>query len=301
MKKILLSLGVFTSISLSAQTIVNGGFESVFTPWEQTPLYQFYKFENSSTTDGWGSVGNGTGDATKKAEGKQSLKLVTANAPVLSTVYNEPNMGTVVTGVTDQVILSSKTGPFLNPDKIKLSFQFQYTKAGNDVGSVGFVIYDTLGAGSTDNKVLYEGSFDIDGTVSDWTTYTITPIKKADGNANRIYILALSSKNGYYPGTTPATPGATLWLDDVKFLNLVNVDENTLSDLKVYPNPATDVLKFETSEEIESVVISSIEGKVVREVKESSNVNVSDLKAGVYVYRVTTRLGKQSTANFIKE
>jgi hypothetical protein len=302
MKKILLTMGVFTSITfaLRAQSLLNGGFESAFIPWEL--VYPTVKYENSFYTEGWNLVGNGTSDLTKKATGNQSLKLVTADAPILAGVLNEPGMGTVVTGITDQIILSPPSGPFLNPDKIKLSFQFQYSTAGSDEGSVGIVIYDTLQVGKQDDKVLFEGAVDLNTNVSTWTEYTLTPLKQSDGNANRIYVIMLSSKNGYYPKTTPATAGTTLWIDDVKLLNLASssINENVISDLNVYPNPASDVLNFDTEEEIESVVITSIDGKVALTAK-SSVVNIADLKSGVYVYRVTTVSGKQSIENFIKE
>jgi hypothetical protein len=286
MKKILLSLGVFTSISLSAQTIVNGGFESPFIPLTT----------NTYVTAGW-VVFNGSADLTSFSEGKQSVKLVTADNPTISKSVNYPGTpGTICSGVIEQEI----KGSILNPENLKFAFDFKFTKI-NDDGNVTVLVYDSLQKGFSDDVLLYATSIDLNSTVSQWEKIVL-PLKKQSGvgNANRVKIIAVSSRNGYYNTTVP-TAGSTLWLDNFQLAPNANVDENTLSDLKVYPNPATDVLKFETSEEIESVIISSIEGKVVREVKESSNVNVSDLKAGVYVYRLTTRLGKQAVANFIKE
>lgn len=300
MKKILLSLGVFTSISLSAQSIniLNPGFEGAFTTINpQSLYYSILPYQNSSLTQGWNLVANGNVDVSTKTEGNQSVRLVTGDDPELAKIYNEA--GTPGTDVTGLVIQGIK-GKIDNPGQLKLSFDYKYSNVGVDSAYVFIAIQDTLLAGSGDNKTLYQGALNIDATVSNWKSHTITPTFINQGDANRVLIIAISSKNGYINKTAPVA-GSTLWLDNFKLDVTSALDENVISDLKVYPNPATDVLKFETAEEIESVVISSIEGKVVREVKESSNINVSDLKAGVYVYRVKTRLGKQSTANFIKE
>lgn len=281
---------------MNAQTplsIVNGGFEGTFTPLNPTsPFYAVFPYQNSSITQGWSFIGNGNNDATTKSEGNQSLKLLSADDANLAKDFNEPGTpGTVAPGFAIQAIKSTNAGPFLNPDKIRLSFKAKYTKVGSDVGQVAFIVQDTLLTGSSDNKTLYTGGIDFDANVASWEPFTLSLTKEADGSANRILIVAVSSKNGYY-NNNAVTAGATLWLDDFKLFNVASIDENVISDLKVYPNPASDVLNFETDEEIESVVVTSIEGKVVRSVKEPK-VNVSDLKSGVYVYRVTTRSGKQ--------
>lgn len=291
MKKILLSLGVLASISLNAQTVVNGGFEG--TTLDAKLLYPTY--DNSIITQGWNLIGNGSIDQTTKTEGLKSLKLVSASDAELAQAFNEPNTpGTVVPGFAIQGI----KGLVSNPDKVKLSFQFKYTKVGNDVGQVGIVIQDTLTAGSADNKTLFEGAFDMDATVANWTPITISLTKKADGTANRILIVAVSSKNGYYNNTAPAD-GATLWLDDIKLIpGTANIDENTVSGLNVYPNPVNDVLNFKVDGEISNITIMTLDGKIVKSAN-TSLVNVSELNSGLYLYQIKVD-DKFATGNFVK-
>lgn len=76
------------------------------------------------------------------------------------------------------------------------------------------------------------------------------------------------------------------------------VNENVIST-SVYPNPANTELNIKTTEEITSVVITTTDGKTVA-TGNTSNINVSALNAGMYIYQVTTVSGKIGTGNFVK-
>jgi len=78
----------------------------------------------------------------------------------------------------------------------------------------------------------------------------------------------------------------------------LGVNENVIST-SVYPNPANSELNIKTTEEIASVVITTTDGKTVA-TGNSSNINVSSLNAGMYIYQVTTVSGKIGTGNFVK-
>jgi hypothetical protein len=78
----------------------------------------------------------------------------------------------------------------------------------------------------------------------------------------------------------------------------VGLNENTNQVKIVYPNPANDVLNISTNGEISNVVISTLDGKVMKTSTESS-IDVSNLTAGMYIYQVTVN-GKVSTGNFVK-
>jgi hypothetical protein len=66
----------------------------------------------------------------------------------------------------------------------------------------------------------------------------------------------------------------------------------------VYPNPANDVLNISANGEISNVVISALDGKILKTTTESS-VDVSDLKTGMYIYQVIVD-GKVFSGNFVK-
>jgi len=76
------------------------------------------------------------------------------------------------------------------------------------------------------------------------------------------------------------------------------INENVIST-SVYPNPANTELNIKTTEDITSVVVTTTDGKTVV-TGTSSNINVSELNAGMYIYQVTTVSGKIGTGNFVK-
>jgi hypothetical protein len=77
-----------------------------------------------------------------------------------------------------------------------------------------------------------------------------------------------------------------------------SLDENTIV-ASVYPNPATDVLNIKMNEEVASVVISTLDGKVVA-TETSTSVNISELNTGMYIYTITGASGKVAKGNFVK-
>jgi hypothetical protein len=297
MKKILLTMGVFTSITLNAQSIniENPGFEGDFiTINPQSQYYTIFPYQNSSITQGWNLIGNGNADASTKTEGIQSIKLVTGDDSNLANVYNESGTpGTVVTGFLIQGI----KGKIQNPGSLKLSFDFKYTKVGTDVGQVGIVIQDTLLTGFADNKTLYEGALDIDATVTDWKSHTIPLTFKDQGEANRVLIVAVSSKNGYYNNSAPFA-GSTLWLDNFKLDEISGLNESTSENVRIYPNPVNDLLNIEIDGDVSNVTISSLEGKIISS-SASTKIDMSELKSGMYFYRINAN-GKVYSGNFVK-
>ena len=89
-------------------------------------------------------------------------------------------------------------------------------------------------------------------------------------------------------------------IDDINVSAVTSINENVI-EANVYPNPANDVLNITVGNEvIAAVSIISMDGK---EVATSTNgtVNVSDLRAGLYIYQVTTATGKVANGNFAKK
>ncbi|MBU8883903.1 choice-of-anchor J domain-containing protein [Kaistella sp. DKR-2] len=80
------------------------------------------------------------------------------------------------------------------------------------------------------------------------------------------------------------------------------VSDNAKSQLSVYPNPVKDVLNIASADaKITSVSFYSVDGKLVKEVsKDVKNINVNDLKSGVYVVTVKAS-NSEKTFKVIKE
>jgi len=58
-----------------------------------------------------------------------------------------------------------------------------------------------------------------------------------------------------------------------------------------YPNPVTDIFTVVSDLKINSIIISDLTGKIINEVTPESNsykFNLSDLSAGVYIFKINT-------------
>lgn len=78
----------------------------------------------------------------------------------------------------------------------------------------------------------------------------------------------------------------------------VGLTEATI-ETSVYPNPASNVLNITSADEVSSVAVITMDGKVVANSK-TTKVDVSALVSGVYIYEVSTTSGKVSRGTFMK-
>jgi outer membrane protein assembly factor BamB len=82
------------------------------------------------------------------------------------------------------------------------------------------------------------------------------------------------------------------------------ISQSTIeSQIKIYPNPATNILNIESTynSKLESVVVLDILGRKVLEQKgNKSQINIEVLEQGMYQLQITSE-GKQYSSKFIKE
>ena len=79
----------------------------------------------------------------------------------------------------------------------------------------------------------------------------------------------------------------------------LGLEDNNVISFTIYPNPVQDVLFLDSPQQIESVKIYSLHGKLVKE-DISSSVDVSQLITGLYFAQVTVN-GKTGIYKFIKQ
>jgi hypothetical protein len=99
------------------------------------------------------------------------------------------------------------------------------------------------------------------------------------------------------------TDNFAIILDDVKITNVAGVEENSM-EVSVYPNPATDVLNIQLAENVSSVSVLGMDGKVISTQVVNANtatVNVSNLVSGVYFYEVVAENGTIVRNTFVKK
>jgi gas vesicle protein len=106
-------------------------------------------------------------------------------------------------------------------------------------------------------------------------------------------------------GTTGAVAGEkTYYWDDMYFGVYTDVNElnASVNNASVYPNPAENNLYIRSNTTVTQVAIYNVLGARLKEVGNPSNsINVSDLKSGVYIIKMTDSNGKTVTSVFLKK
>lgn len=124
--------------------------------------------------------------------------------------------------------------------------------------------------------------------VAEWTEHTVT--STAPANAT---ILRVAFRN--YSG------GATLSIDNVLVYDAstASVKEDNIDGLNVYPNPANDIVTIASNGfGAKQVMLFDMLGKKVLETSTNETINVSGLKAGIYVMKITQD-GKAATRKLV--
>jgi len=277
MKKILLSFVFGLSVvSLNAQ-IINGDFEQAATP----------AFPNVATTaPGWGT-GLYTIETGTPYAGMQSAKLATIYNPNVAAIIGFPS--DTIPGIMQQIV----SGPVVNPANLTVTFAQKRALMAGDTAVVIVAIADTMAAGQMDDVILYEVDGFFSGTGA-WTmqTMSVMPIPGAVGTPNAIFIQAISS------GMNPK-PGSTLWLDNFTMTTSGAGIDDLTNAVNVYPNPATDVLNFQVNEEVNSIELFGMDGKLAMTSTQNA-MNISALPNGIYFYTVNTVSGKILTGKVSK-
>ncbi len=126
------------------------------------------------------------------------------------------------------------------------------------------------------------------GSLSVWTLITPT------GNIPATQNLRVRFKN-------PPSTVSVFRIDDIKITgNTLGVSNNNIAGLKMYPNPVTGGKFFISTDAntTKSVAIFDVLGKQVVNTTATETVNVSNLKAGVYIVKITEE-GKTATRKLV--
>ena len=137
---------------------------------------------------------------------------------------------------------------------------------------------------------------------SDWTSFTVNMIPLTDEQPDSFNVIIMSS------GSLDLNVGSRLWVDDLSLetiTGIINLSEET-SSVKVYPNPASDFVKFEIENEAQNLELSIFDnaGRQIKQVTfngKSTEVNLSNFPAGVYSYRISDSDNLMDTGSFIKK
>ena len=96
---------------------------------------------------------------------------------------------------------------------------------------------------------------------------------------------------------------STYYFDDVSFSETLSVPSVTVSEFKMYPNPASQEITIETIGKIQKVAICNLLGQEL--ISKFPNSNATTLQIGAFkngIYMVKTTIdGKESLSKFVKE
>jgi hypothetical protein len=88
-----------------------------------------------------------------------------------------------------------------------------------------------------------------------------------------------------------------MFLDNIKVAaaTTLSADTFSLSGVKIYPNPAKDVLNIESSTEVlTKVSITDLNGRVVKEVSNNlSQISLGNLAKGIYMVTIESATAKK--------
>ena len=85
--------------------------------------------------------------------------------------------------------------------------------------------------------------------------------------------------------------------------NLVSVEENEFEKIKLYPNPANNVINISDLENISDyqIAIFDMTGKLMFEGNESTKIDISLFNEGVYLVKLYNKSsGSSKVAKFVK-
>ena len=167
----------------------------------------------------------------------------------------------------------------------------------------------TSGSGSSGDRITYGAQVDATDT---WATYTRTRTIAAacadvaegaacyDDETYSNIELGLAAKGG--------APGVKLLVDNVitsitaTSLGTSDIDVDETFDIKVYPNPVSDILNVKSNSEIIAMDVVNMIGQVViKQFGRSNSLNVSTLSPGLYILKTKNENSTESIKRFIIE
>ncbi len=162
-----------------------------------------------------------------------------------------------------------------------------YRNAGNDPG------LNIYGYSATASTTFTTGQQAFTGTVT-WTVSTavydaMLTAPAAGGEvyfvADSVGMLGSATLIGKYSVVKPA----------------LAVANTTKDNISVYPNPFTEVLNISDAQNVKSVTIHDMSGRQVKTLASSANLNLSQLKEGVYIVNLHMKDGKTQSFKVIKK
>lgn len=136
-------------------------------------------------------------------------------------------------------------------------------------------------------------------------TNVASPVVLAHGVTPLSFDATTSGTVRFYSHTDSACGSGTTATSHTRSVTCMGatlaVSDNVKSKVSVYPNPFSDVLKISDVKGVKSVSINDVSGRLVKTMEASAELNVSDLKTGLYIVTLNMEDGSSKTIKAIKK
>ena len=296
MKKLFILFFLFSSFNIFSQSLPNNDFEN----WEWDTFHLYQEPENWNTPNPY-TILLGKTSVTESDEafsGSHSAKLETLE--LLEGQIIVPGILTLA-DFSINILDSSYSmggGYFLQENVYKLTGRYKYSGVDGDSASIlmynfkntietGF---DTIGAG-------YTSLTDTD----EWQPFTIM-MQYLNNSVPDTFNMIISSSS-----LLSARAGSTLWIDSLSIFTNTGIVNlwNPKKPLKVYPNPALEVINF-SSETMEDGSVLTIYDNFGRKITDKNftgrktQLEISDFPPGFYTYMLNSKNEIINSGTFIK-
>lgn len=283
MKKILLSLGILSCLSMNAQTLLSEGFEGATFPpngWVRT---------NTNATRQWDlSTVNFPGTTAQDLETRDHFTITGNNSATINWVgtANTANL------TSPSFTLVGAASPIL---KFNVVVGWSYMidiDAGDLIAQVstnGGTSWTTLWDEDTESGFTDDGDGDEDSD-----TYNTVAVQKSLSP----YIGQADVRIRFQYSGADADAVA---IDDVQVLaTTLSTKEVSKSKTSIYPNPTKGEVNIKTDNKIKSTTVLDLSGKVLT-TGSSEKININSFTKGAYLLKVEFADGTSKTEKIIKD
>ncbi|MGO4707848.1 T9SS type A sorting domain-containing protein [Chryseobacterium sp. 2TAF14] len=278
MKKLLLSLGILSCMSMNAQTLLSENFEGAAFPptgWirSNTNANRPWDFTNVNFTPA------STLETTFKISGNKSACI---------DWIDSANTGSLV---SPSFSLATATNPTLK-FKVKVGWSYMIDDDAGDlvaqISTNGGTSWSTLW--DEDTEPLFGDDGDNDPDTDLYNTVNVQKSLSAYNGQTNVQI-----RFQYVGNDADAVS-----IDDIEVLaSTLSTDEVSKSKTSIYPNPTKGEINIKTDKKIKSTTVLDLSGKVLT-TGSSEKVNLSAFTKGTYLVKVEFSDGSSKTEKIIK-
>ena len=126
--------------------------------------------------------------------------------------------------------------------------------------------------------------------ISDGTSiYNVESIYGIVSNCGGVAFLDYNDGNGFYAHVTAVynPDGVESDYTETVFIDgaMINIKDFKHEKVKLYPNPSKGIINIE-NKDFDKIIIYNITGKIIRELKPQSQIDLSDIAKGIYVIKL---------------